>query len=199
MVTFIKDNLKSDDVFWDVGANVGAYSLLAAKIRSRDVQVIAFEPYIPTFAHLWDNIALNECHTRITPLCCALSDHTNIDFLGVSDPRAGTSEHVVGDANLNLTQPVTAIKGDDVLTLLGIPHPTLLKIDVDGHEMQLLSGMTGILHNPLLRAAIIEVERGKTEEPVFALLTDIGFQRISDSSSLNPDSPVFNTVYKREL
>ena len=199
MVSFIMDNLKEGDVFWDVGANVGAYSLLAAKIQSADVNVIAFEPYIPTFAHLWDNIVLNNCSNRITPICCALSDHTNIDFLGVSDPRAGSSEHVVGDATLKLTQPSLAIKGDDASRLFGLPQPTLLKIDVDGYEVNLLNGMTKILKKPSLRAVIIEAERGKTEEPVFALMTDSGFQRVSDSSFLNPDSPVFNTVYKRKL
>ena len=117
MVEFIRKNMRSNDVFWDVGANVGAYSLLAAKINSSGSQVIAFEPYIPTFAHLWDNIVLNNCNEKVIPLCVALADHTNLDFLGVSDPRAGSSEHTIGDPNLKLTQPSFAIKGDEALTI----------------------------------------------------------------------------------
>jgi len=175
---------------------VGGYSLLTAKINTPGARVVAFEPYIPTFSHLWDNIVLNNCNDRVIPLCMALSDHTELDSLGVSDPRAGSSEHVIGDPNFGLTQPSLTIREDDVLTFFGLSYPTLLKIDVDGYELHVLKGMSEILRNPLLRAAIIEVERGKTEKPVINLMSEVGFEKVSDSSSIT-DLPTFKVIFSR--
>ena len=56
------------DVFYDVGANVGAYSLLAAKANDGAVPVVAFEPSAPTYHDLCVNIALNGCDEIVTPL-----------------------------------------------------------------------------------------------------------------------------------
>ena len=196
MVEFIKNSLKKGDVLWDVGANVGAYSLLAAKIVP-EAKVVAIEPYIPTFAHLWDNIALNNCNDRIIPLCVALSDHTSLDFLGISDPRAGSSEHALGDKSFDLIQPSIAIKGDDALTFFSLKAPTLVKIDVDGYETHVLKGMTTILQNVNLRSLIIELDKNKTEDQVLHFMSEAGFEKVSDSSSITK-GPVFNTVYKRK-
>jgi len=197
MVEFIKYNLSNVDVFWDVGANVGAYSLLSAKIAP-NVKVVAFEPYIPTYAHLWDNIVLNGCAERITPLCMALSHCTRLDSLGISDPRAGSSEHVLGRKNTDLTQPSVAITGDDAIRLFRIQSPTIVKIDVDGYEISVIEGMVNTLKNISLRTLIIEVERNKTEDGVFDLMNEAGFERVSDSSSIT-DGRVFNVVYRRKV
>lgn len=195
MVDFIKKELKSGDVFWDIGANVGAYSLLAAKI-THVMQVIAFEPYIPTFAHLWDNISINGCNKAIAPLCMGLSDHTNIDCLGVSDPRAGSSNHVMGGGSLDETQPSMAIRGDDAVNMFGLNTPDVVKIDVDGYELFVLKGMTGILKNKKLRSLIVEVDMNATRKEVIGLLGGYGFQEVSNSHSLSGAS-VFNIVFRR--
>src|SRR3990172_8964826 len=71
MVVWLKQKLRTGDVLWDVGANVGAYSLLAAKLVPHAV-IVAFEPYIPTFSHLWENITLNGLSRQVIPICVAL-------------------------------------------------------------------------------------------------------------------------------
>jgi|GEM_PF-1432445 len=195
MVDWLKGNLRPKDVLWDVGANVGAYSLLAAKMAPGAL-VIAFEPYIPTFAHLWENIVENVLARQIVPLCVALSDGTNLSELGISDVRAGSSEHVLGRKDLKALQPSLAIRGDEVCSVLGVPPPTLLKMDVDGYEMNVLQGMTSMLRDSALRTCIIEVQRGKTEEPVDKLMYAARFVRQSDSSS-PAAGPTFNVIYKR--
>lgn len=192
-VAWIKENIKDGDILWDIGANVGAYSLFAAKVAPA-TSVVAFEPYIPTFAHLWDNVVLNDTNDRITPLCIALSDHTGMDFLGVSDPRAGSSEHVLGKEAAALTQPSSAMKADDVINILHIKPPTLIKMDVDGYELFVLNGMKQILQNNSLRSLIIEVEKGKTEEWVSDLLAANGFQK---RASTKINATVFNDVFSR--
>lgn len=194
-VSWLRNNLRPDDVLWDVGSNVGAYTILAAKLVPRAL-VVAFEPYIPTYAHLWDNIVLNNLTTQITPVCMALSDQTSLEILGISDPRAGSSEHLVGGKHFENIQRVCAIRGDDACSLLGVPPATLIKMDVDGYELPALNGMTSLLHRPSLRSLILEVERGKTEQTVSVLLKDAGFDRVSDSSA-QTGIPVFNVVYQR--
>lgn len=77
-VDWIRSNLRAGDTLWDVGANVGAYSLLAPKLVPGSA-VVVLERYIPTFAHLWKNIAINRCENQITPLCVALSEHSAVD------------------------------------------------------------------------------------------------------------------------
>ena len=68
MVEWLKNMLVPGDVFWDIGANVGAYSILAAKLCP-GAQVFSFEPFIPTFAHLWENVVLNDVATQVFPIC----------------------------------------------------------------------------------------------------------------------------------
>jgi hypothetical protein len=95
MVEWLKTALKPGDVLWDIGANVGAYSILAAKLCP-GASVISFEPFIPNFAHLWESIVLNEVSTQVTPVCAGLSDKTAPPALSIMGPRAGSAGHQVG-------------------------------------------------------------------------------------------------------
>jgi len=195
MVEFIKGNLKTGDVFWDIGANVGAYALLAAKLIP-NLEIFAFEPYIPTYAHLWDNIAINRCNDSVVPLCMGLSDLTRMDRLGVSDPRAGSSEHVLGGGNFDVTQPSIAMRGDDAIGILGVKTPSVVKMDVDGYEVRVLRGMSGMLNGDQLRSMIIEVDERSTATDVGGMMKSHGFEPVSDSQSFT-GAPVFNVVYQR--
>jgi FkbM family methyltransferase len=194
-VAWIKENLRSGDTLWDIGANVGAYSLLAAKIVP-DALVVAFEPYIPTFAHLWDNIVLNNLQDRIQPLCVGLSDCTAMNVLGISDPRAGSSEHVLGKRHSGLMQPALAMKSDDVVNILHVKPPSLIKVDVDGYELPVLRGMKEILQQRSLRSLIIEVEKDRTEADVSETLAAEGFQRLTSCKPCTEES-TYNVVYER--
>jgi FkbM family methyltransferase len=195
MVEWLRENLRDHDVLWDVGANVGAYSLLAARLIPSST-VISFEPYIPTFSHLWENVVLNGLTGQVIPLCLALSDKTVVDRLGVSDPRAGSSEHRLGGKDFKVYQFSSAVTGDEAKSQLGVVAPTLIKIDVDGFEINVLNGMVKILRQNSLRSCIIEVERGKTESSVDDIMKASRFSRVSDSSRVSGSS-VFNIVYTR--
>lgn len=192
-VAWIRSNLAKGDVLWDVGANVGAYTLLAAKLVPQTT-VVAFEPYIATFSHLWENIALNQCSEQVTPLCVALSGSSAIENLGISDPRAGSSEHRLGDKSFKFQQPALALRGDDAIKYLGLNQPNLIKIDVDGYEVEVLRGMTKILDHSSLRTMLVEVQEGTTELPVIEMLRSRGFQTQAPASTAGQ---TYNRIFTR--
>jgi FkbM family methyltransferase len=123
------------DVVYDLGANVGFYTLLAAKLGAR---VLAFEPVPRNLAYLRRHIALNECE-NVTVVAAAISDHS-----GTAHFREGPL-HTVGalvedDAD-GYDVPVVALDA-----IVGTPAPQLVKIDVEGGEAAVLRGADHLLH-----------------------------------------------------
>lgn len=197
MVEWLKTALKPGDVLWDIGANVGAYSILAAKLCP-GASVISFEPFIPNFAHLWENIVLNEVSAQVTPECVGLSDTTEPNALSIKDPRAGSAGHQAGQTGGQtggkLQQGVIAARGDDLRSKLALPSPTLLKLDIDGLEIAAVEGLGETLRTPGLREVLIEIEQGKSEEPVQKLCEAAGFQRVPNPLTI-PTNGAFNARF----
>jgi FkbM family methyltransferase len=197
MVEWLKNTLRPGDVLWDVGANVGAYSILAAKL-CRDTRVFSFEPFIPTFSHLWENINLNEVTTQVFPFCVGISDHTSLESLAVSDPRAGSSEHQVGQTGGKVQQGVIAARGDDLCGLLGLAPPTMLKLDIDGLEVAAMEGFGETLRRPQLRSVMIEVQEGRSEDPVQRICDAAGLKRAPNPLT-RPENGTFNALFERPV
>ena len=142
------EGFTTSDVFYDIGANIGVFSLFAAKRHGRHVRVLSFEPAVDTFAALTRNILLNKLEAFITPLQVALFDETGLQPFHYQELGAGTAFHAVGDAvdyrqrhfEPAAVQPVLAFKLDDLVESFGLPRPTRIKLDVDGIESRVLAG-----------------------------------------------------------
>jgi FkbM family methyltransferase len=163
-VAWIEQNLRPDDVLFDIGANVGAYSLVAASIRP-GCRVFAFEPSFSTFASLSRNIHLNGLAGRVVPLQIALSDRTGMIEFQYRDLRAGAAEHASdGDARFDpvYRQPTLGYRLDDFIAELGLPLPNLVKIDVDGGEERVLAGAPKLLASAGLRSLQIELAQDRS-------------------------------------
>jgi len=75
-VKWIEDNLKENEVFFDIGANIGAYSLIGAKQNDGTNKIYSFEPNFASYNKLCKNILLNKNENQICPINIALSkDH----------------------------------------------------------------------------------------------------------------------------
>lgn len=145
---FLLHFLRKEDIFLDVGANLGHYSLLASGItRSHS---IAVEPVPQSLAQLAKQIELNHLDKKIT-----------IHNLGVSDEASklyfstdrGTMNRVVDENYGNSVKiPVSTI--DEIASGLAI---NLMKIDVEGFEKKVLLGGSRTLQNKSLKAIIIEI------------------------------------------
>jgi FkbM family methyltransferase len=139
----IADHVRSFDVFLDVGANSGFYSLLAQAVNP-NAFVAAFEPSPANAAVLRDNVALNEF--AIECLEAAVTDRsgpvTLFDFPGFSY-SASLVEGFRPGTSVRTVQGVTL---DDFLELRGLAGKSVLcKIDVEGHELAVLQGAKRLL------------------------------------------------------
>jgi FkbM family methyltransferase len=152
-VAWLERSVRAGDVLWDVGANIGAYSLIAASLGREAAAIVAVEPAFASYAALCENVVLNGCQDAVLPLPVLLGDSTRLVTLGVAE--AGAAEHEVGGGGL----PTLSYRLDDLVSGLGVPAPTLLKIDVDGAEAAVLGGAGGTLARSELRSVLVEIDR----------------------------------------
>jgi FkbM family methyltransferase len=172
-MAFLLHLLNVDDVFFDVGANVGSYTLLASGVRG--AKTIALEPIASTYDILAKNIALNKIESLTTVLNVGAGASASTTSFSADED---TTNHVLsaGESSVN-TVEVPVITVD---SLLIHNHPTLIKIDVEGYETEVLKGMTNTLNCAALKAIIIELngsgERyGYEESNIHVLLLTHGF------------------------
>ncbi len=184
LVEWIESNFRAGEVFFDIGANVGAYSLVANKFLDGDLNVFAFEPSFVTFGQLCRNVQLNGCSSSVTPLQIALAEKTGLEVLNYNNLDPGGALHALGPCidykgdtfEPVYRQPVISFSIDDLLTILKLPPPNHIKIDVDGIELPILRGATKTLANRTLRSVMVELEKGsKDEAGTVELVTRAGF------------------------
>lgn len=164
-VQWIEEWIEQDDVLYDIGANVGAYSLVAAKSPKAGARVFAFEPVYSTFAALTENVILNRLAERIVPLPVAVGSRTTLETLNLRILDAGGARHLLGDATEDTAhpQPVLGYRLDDLVQILGLPRPDHIKLDVDGSELEVLEGAQGILASAELRSLLCELDHDVAE------------------------------------
>ncbi len=180
------DPLKS--VLWDVGANVGCYSLVAA---SRGIQVIAIEPHFASFHHLMLNMFANpSLASRIIALPVALGAGTMMAPFSIASKDAGSGDHVTGSAPPQAFAriPVQQYKTDDLIYQLKVACPTHMKIDVDGSENDVLLGARDTLAYSV-QSVLVELRPGVTDAACHNTLAPLGF-------TLARDYPIRSVLYR---
>jgi len=174
-------NLSADDIFYDLGANRGIYTCLAGDIVA-DGEVHAFEPNPVAVSDLEQNIQYNDLSSRVTVHQKAVSDTgEEIPFLVQSDSTGNTLQTTTGDEEDSETINVESINLDDFIVENDIPRPTIMKIDIEGAEVDALESMDKSLED--CRFVYCEVHEdmndGSDLELPAALLRDHGFTQIS--------------------
>ncbi len=133
-------------VLWDVGANVGLYSVYAAK--KKNVRVFAFEPSVFNLELLARNVFLNSLQESVTIVPVALSDTLGPSLFKMSSTEWGGAlssfgqdfDQHGGKLNSIFEYQTMGMTMDVAVRLLGIPAPRFIKIDVDGIEHFILRG-----------------------------------------------------------
>jgi len=197
-IGWIDEHVKPGDHLWDVGANIGAFSVYAC--LREGVSATAFEPVAGNFDVLTQAVILNGLGERVTPLAMGLSDETRLLTIYLIDTEAGAGLHAL-DAPVNVrgsfeakaAVTVPVMRGDDAIVQFGVKAPTHIKIDVDGHEMRVLKGMTSVLASA--RTVWIEMTDDAQTSGENARLGDylggLGFEERRLASGLTGENRLF--------
>jgi len=161
-VQWIEGWIQPGEVLYDIGANVGAYSLVAALAPAVRARVVAVEPGYPTFAALSDNVVRNGAQDRVTALPVALGRSTTLETLHLRTLDPGAALHMLGGhqgpSGAAYRQPVMTFRLDDLVERFGLPGPAHVKLDVDGTELDVLAGAERTLSDPGLRTVLAELD-----------------------------------------
>jgi len=163
------------DVFFDVGANVGVYSLFASSLYP-EMTIWAFEPMKANYAALIQNIEMNGFH-NIKAFRQAIGNRTGWVDLDRGDGARGESGAQVTDR-----EGRTWIASIDDLRAA---HPDHVKIDIDGQELEVAKGMKRTL--PDIKSILIEVST-VSKGPVMDILTAAGFMTDNRFNAMTPHS-----------
>lgn len=141
---WIDEFLKPEELFLDIGANIGYFSLYAAKMRG--AKVISFEPSKRELSRFYKNIAINELN-NITVYPFALGSENLKVKLNVSDYQNPGKNSIINDEVQSETIP-EMIEVDalgNLITSNLISKIKLIKIDVEGYENNVLMGLSSIM------------------------------------------------------
>lgn len=199
---FLLHFLRDEDIFFDVGANAGSYTLLASSVCK--AKSFSFEPIPSTFNILRANIELNNIENRVTLENKGVGNASGILKFSANED---TTNHVIAkdeEENNIIEVPIVSLN-----SYYPNAKPILIKIDVEGFETEVLNGAEDILQDSNLKAIIIELigcgERyGYDEQKIHQKLLSLSFKPysyypITREIKLLSSFGNSNTIYLRDL
>jgi FkbM family methyltransferase len=200
---FLLHALKEDDLFVDVGANIGVYTLLASKVKG--CRSISMEPVPATYKHFLDNIAVNQISHKVTALNIGVGEKK--DELRFTKNLNSSLNHVQVDGEDSAN--TISIPVDSLDNLLAGENPFMLKVDVEGFETMVINGAKKVLKKESLKAIIIELnglsdKYGFNDRDIHLAILNHGFEPyiyhpVERTFSKLESFGEANTVYIRDL
>jgi FkbM family methyltransferase len=173
--------LNDDEVFWDIGANVGYFTLVAAAALAQRGQIVAFEPGKNAYARLTENLALNP-YGNIQTFAVAVTDREGEAVLHLAGDIADSSASLYQAARAQVGHEVCrTVALDHFLRSEGLRPPDLIKLDAEGAELAVLQGAQGLLADspPLWLMEMEEknlLAAGASKAAVAQFLTGYGYR-----------------------
>ena len=174
------DEMTDGSTLWDIGANVGGYSIYAA--ISKQMNVYSFEPSPFNLEFLARNIWLNNLEDQITVIPIALSEFVSrAPFVMKRIEWAGSGSSFIESETANIRSKnfrynTIGLPADRLREIFKIPFPNYLKLDVDGIEDLILAGATEVLKKA--KGVLVEVQHSKSEEQrIFQRLEEAGLTK----------------------
>ena len=172
-LSLLRRILLPGDIFWDVGANIGFYTLTASPLVGPQGRVVAFEPAAHAWKSLITNVSLNPS-SNVQPVQIALADAAGQAVLYRQADFADGGASLIRLAGYHAdAEEVATTTLDLFLAQSGSPPPTFIKIDVEGLEGNVLLGARHILHGEQPPLLLVEMN---DSEKIGAILTAAGYQ-----------------------
>jgi FkbM family methyltransferase len=168
------DAFAPGSVFWDIGANIGVYTLYAA--LREDVRVVACEPAAVNYFQLAANCEINGIDRRVDCLPIGVGRSAALARIGVSQfaPAASFKFQTADDA-ASPEQPAIVLSIDQLVQDFGLPCPNYLKIDTPGSTEAVIEGAARTLRRADVREVHIELrEHSRSGQQLLATMADCG-------------------------
>jgi FkbM family methyltransferase len=149
-MSFLLHFLQEEDCFFDIGANVGSYTILSSKVIG--ATTYSFEPSPDTYLHLSNNVYLNHAQDHTHLMNCGIgAEQGELFFTTKND----TTNHVLNEEKEGSIK--VSIDTIDNICASIKEVPNLIKIDVEGFETKVINGASKSLKEPKLKAIIMEL------------------------------------------
>lgn len=206
-VRWIDESVNPGDVFYDIGANIGLYTVVAAARVLETGRVYSFEPHLPNAQRLLENIRLNGFESRTKVISSPLSDREGFEDFNYYDWTIGSSRSQLGKTLDEYGHPFNPVCRElkivttiDHLVSSGAIKPAAhVKIDVDGNELLILKGMQSLLkgsERPKSLQVEVNVNYGKELIPFMEVN---GYYLVSKSFTLTGKRKISQGVDESEL
>ncbi len=199
---FLLHYLRSEDVFFDIGANVGTFTVLASQVIG--AKSVAVEPDVESYTALMDNIFINRIQDRVKALNVAVGRSAGTVKFRVG---LGSISHVLRDVETDDNYGVIPMLPLDEIA--GSICPEVLKVDTEGYEQEVLAGAHTVLSNSALNVLMIELRGhgtryGADEQAIDKGLRSLGFvacdySPLTRSISIRTSSDLGDMLYIKDI
>lgn len=163
------DAMEDGDVLFDIGANVGVYTIYAG--INKNIKVRAFEPLAANYFLINRNIEVNNLSDNVQAYCLALNDEDMISSFYVQNTGFGSAvssfnvpiDHNGDQFEAKFEQGMIGMSLDHFIEKFAPDFPTHIKIDVDGIEDKIILGAEKTLANPILKSVSIELDDNRPD------------------------------------
>ncbi len=198
-LSIINKIIKEDSVIFDIGANIGTHSVPMA-LKAKYGKIFSFEPAKQTYQFLLKNISKIK---NIYPVLLAISDRSGTATFHNASDNAYSGINITGKKPIVDTENVITISIDDFIDLQKISKLDFVKIDVEGHEQQVINGATKTLQKlrPVILIEICEdLKNGVNPQKLIKQIIDFKYKAYTISgwnivSYTNTNSKDYNYLF----
>ena len=196
------NEIKSGMKVFDIGANIGYLTLLAARMSGNDGLVVAFEPSIESCEILQKSLLLNK-YKNVEIINKAIADKSKKGKLFIS-PYGSVINKIVDEDDESTSADIEIITLDDFVNMKKI-IPDFIKIDVQGAEYLVLEGMKNLLEKKIPLKLVIEFSSRTQQDKLnnfinyWNKLIKLGFKPFYLKEPRKPIDVKSNTIYKNEI
>jgi FkbM family methyltransferase len=179
-------SFKEKEILYDIGANIGLYSLYCAFLH-KTMTIYSFEPSKINYKRLFINAVMNR-YTNIIPLCIALGNERkeNMYWHDIDLTEGSTGGFLSNQGEDMERVDVTSI---DNVVINGLGVPNHIKIDVDGAEQEILEGMLITLNKGAVKSVLMEIDLIKSNKPLIVeIMRQKGFTTNNEFNQLEHHS-----------